>query len=144
MQTLLTRLVTIGFSLGGLLACAIAACVWDLPYISSNLLKENLACITFAQPHIPVQWLPEVARERPDLVSTVHTVYWEEDLVPRLARFFNECCSSLGSEESKASVQLKMRDQVGLVRNDNIDTQPHACSVHFSSAIILYSLSRTQ
>ena len=112
----------VGFSFGGLLACAIAACVWDLPYISSSFLKENLACITFAQLHIPVPHLPEVTRERPDLVSTIHTVYWEEDLVPRLARFLNECCSSLGSEESKGSLQLKMRDQAGLVRNDNFDT----------------------
>ena len=113
--------VNVGFSFGGLLACAIAACVWDLPYISSSFLKENLACITFAQPHIPVPWLPEVARERPDLVSTIYTVYWEGDLVPRLARFLNECCSSLGSDESKVSLQLKMRDQVGLVRVNNID-----------------------
>ena len=88
----------------------------DLPYISSSFLKENLACITFAQPHIPVPWLSEVARERPDLVSTIHTVYWEGDVIPRLARFLNEYCSSLGSEESKGSLQLKMRDQVGLVR----------------------------
>ena len=66
-------------------------------------------------------WLPEVTRERPDLVSTIHTVYWEGDTVPQLTRFLNECCSSFGSEESKASVQLKMRDhgQVGLVRDDN-------------------------
>ena len=119
----------VGFSFGGLLACAIAACVWNSPYISSNLLKENLACITFAQPHIPVPWLPEVARECPDLVSAIHTVYWEGDPVPRLARFLNECCSSLGSEESKASVQLKMRDQVGLVRGNNSYTYGH--SVHF-------------
>ena len=36
----------LGFSFGGLLACTVAACVWDLPYISLDLLK-NLVCITF-------------------------------------------------------------------------------------------------
>jgi len=88
--------------------------VWDSEYIRSSLLKENLVCITFAQPHIPVPGLPEVAIEQPDLVSTIHTIYWEGDLVPRLSRFLNECCSSLGSEE-KHSLQLKMQTQPGLV-----------------------------
>ena len=123
---------TIGFSFGGLLACAIAACVWDLPYISSSLLKENLVCITFAQPHIPVPWLPEVAKECPDLVSTMHTVYWEGDVVPRLTMFLNECCSSLGSKESKASLQLKMRDQAGLVRNNHFETWRPQCTFSIS------------
>ena len=93
-----------------------AACVWDSDYIPANLLKENMVCITFAQPHIPVPGLPEVAQERPDLVSTIHTIYWEGDLVPQLSRFLNECCSSLGSEE-KHSLQLKMQSQPGLVRD---------------------------
>jgi len=88
--------------------------VWDSEYIPSSLLKKNLVCITFAQPHVPVSGLPEVAIEQPDLVSTIHTVYWEGDLVPRLSRFLNECCSSLGSEE-KHSLQLKMQTQPGLV-----------------------------
>ena len=105
-----------GFSFGGLLACAIASHVWDSDYIQSSLLKENLVCITFAQPHIPVPGLPEVAIERPDLVSTIHTVYWEGDLVPRLSRFLNECCSSLGSE-GKHSLRLGIQSQPGLVQN---------------------------
>lgn len=108
----------VGFSFGGLLACAVAACVWDTPYISSSLLMENLVCITFAQPNVPVPFLPEVAREHPELISTIHTVYWEEDLVPRLSRFLNECCSSLrdGAEDSRSGIKLKMQEHQKLVR----------------------------
>jgi len=110
----LNHFFQIGFSFGGLLACAIASRVWDSDYIRSSLLKENLVCITFAQPHIAVPGLSQVAIEQPDLASTIHTIYWEGDLVPRLSRFLNECCSSLGSEE-KHSLQLKMQTQPGLV-----------------------------
>ena len=107
------QFIPTGFSFGGLLACAIASRVWDVDTtgcIGSNLLKENLVCITFAQPLIPVPLLPKVARERSELISTIHTIYWEGDLVPRLSRFLSECCSSLGSEE-KHSLRLGMQTQ---------------------------------
>ena len=139
--------IPIGFSFGGLVACAIASRVWDVDTtgcIWSRLLKENLVCITFAQPLIPVPLLPKVAQERSELISTIHTIYWEGDLVPRLSRFLNECCSSLGNEE-KHSLQLKMQTQPGLVQNvlpvcimyvliNSLDVFPST----------LYSLSRIQ
>ena len=82
-----------GFSFGGLLACAVAALVWSSPYISSDLLKENLACITFGQPHVRVPFLPDVARQRPDLLSTIHCIYHHDDAVPYLMSFLDESSS---------------------------------------------------
>ena len=75
-----------GFSLGGLLACSVHAKVWNLPNISPHI-KENLVCITFGQPHIPIPWLDDLAE---DSVSTVHAVQFERDLVPRLLRLFQQ------------------------------------------------------
>ena len=72
-----------GFSLGGLLACCVHAEIWDQPNISSHI-KENLVCITFAQPHVPVPGLDDLAEDFPDIGSTIHAVQFERDLVPRL------------------------------------------------------------
>ena len=109
--------VTLGFSFGGLLASAFTAHLWHSSSISSTCLKQNLTCITFAQPHIPIPWFSLVAKECQDMVSTMHTVYWKEDVVPRLAMALNECCSSLGSKESQSSPQLDIKNPLGLVRS---------------------------
>ena len=115
-------IILLGFSFGGLLACTIAASVWDLPYISSDLLKENLACITFGQPHVKLQIVQNVAmRRRPDLASTIHTVYSQDDCVPQLMRFLDESWSSeallQGAESS--GIQLKVSEHLKAVRNDS-------------------------
>lgn len=85
----------IGFSFGALLASTVAAQVWDLPYISSDLLKENLACITFGQPHVALQIVQTVAMQRPDFTTTIHTVYSQDDCVPQVMRFLDESWSSV-------------------------------------------------
>ena len=92
-----------------------AALVWDSSYISSRDLKENLACITFGQPHVTVPLLLKVAREQPDLTSTIHSIYWQDDVMPRLTRFLNECCSSLTRSE-KPGPLFKVEDQIKMVR----------------------------
>ena len=88
-----------------------AAQVWNSPHTTSRELRENLACITFGQPYLSVPLLLEIAEQRPDIVSTIHTIYWQDDMMPRLMRFLNECCSSLKeSRSSAAGAQLKMQE----------------------------------
>ena len=93
--------------------------MWDLPYISSDLLKENLACITFGQPHVTLQIVQNVAMRRPDLATTIHTVYSQDDCVPQLMRFLDESWSSeallQGAESS--GIQLKVPEHLKAVRN---------------------------
>ena len=84
-----------GFSLGGLLACSIATQIWLSRHISSRHLQENLVCITFAQPHIPVPQLAAVVREFPEIASTIHAIYNKEDPVPRLMKFLDLPVSSI-------------------------------------------------
>ena len=86
-----------------------AACVWDSPYISSDLLKENMACITFGQPHVTVNILERVARRRPKMISSIHAIFIKDDQIPRLMGLLDECWSDniqQSQSESTVGVQL--------------------------------------
>ncbi len=101
--------IYVGFALGGLLASAIIVQIWKGGYIPAQLLQENLACITFAQPHLPVPQLAELAKDRPMISSTIYAVYYEEDLVPRMMRFLDQPCSTLITEK-ELGLQLKVKE----------------------------------
>ena len=76
-----------------MLASTVLARVWDTPYISAELLKENLTCITFGQPHVRVEISQKVARRRPEMISTIHAIFTEEDHLPSLMGLLDECWS---------------------------------------------------
>ena len=99
-------ILTIGFSFGGLLANCVTAMVWSLPYISSNLLKENLACITFGKPPVSIELAQSVAQRRPDISSTIHSIQMEDDLVPSLMSFLDVSWNALELSESDSGTQL--------------------------------------
>lgn len=94
------------------MASAVAAQVWHSSYISSEHLQENLICITFAQPHLEVPQLEEIARECPSITSTIHCIYYNEDLIPRLTRILDHSCSQAltkqGSTEDQPVVKMKI------------------------------------
>ena len=92
-----------------MLACSIAVQVWQRGYIPAQLLQENLTCITFAQPHLPVPQLAELARDRPEIKGTVHAIYYEEDIVPRLVRLLDLPCSTLGVKK-ELGLQMKVKE----------------------------------
>ncbi len=92
-----------------MLACSIAVQVWQRGYIPAQLLQENLVCITFAQPHLPVPQLADLARDRPEIVNTIHAIYFEEDIVPRLLRVLDLPCSTL-IEDQEPGLQMKVRE----------------------------------
>ncbi len=95
-----------------MLACSIAVQVWQRGYIPAQLLQENLVCITFSQPHLPVSQLADLARDRPEIASTIHAVYFEEDIVPRLLRVLNLPCSTLIEEgvAKEPGLQMKVKE----------------------------------
>ena len=117
-MTLATQLTT-GFSFGGLLASTVAALVWSTPYVGADLLKDHLVCITFAQPHVTVPLLADVARQRAELASTIHCIYTEDDVVPRLLKFLDESWSTLNpleeAIESKTIPPVKLPDHLRAV-----------------------------
>jgi hypothetical protein len=67
--------------------------VWDTPYISAELLKENLTCITFGQPHVRINVVQRVAKRRPEMISTIHAIFTEVDHLPSLMGLLDECWS---------------------------------------------------
>lgn len=71
------------------------------------MLKKSLVCITFGQPHIILPCVSEVARERPEVTSTIHTLHLHNDIIPRILPLLNECCSDLCPEEEKGEIKLK-------------------------------------
>ncbi len=58
--------------------------------MGADLLKSHLVCITFGQPHVTVPLLADVARQRAELASTIHCVYSQDDMVPRVMKFLDE------------------------------------------------------
>ena len=98
-------ILTTGFSFGGLLANCVTAMVWNMPYISSNLLKENLICITFGKPLVSIKLAQSVAQRRPDISSTIHSIQMEGDSVPYLMRFLDVSWSAQELQESKNGSQ---------------------------------------
>ncbi len=108
-----------GFSFGGLLATALAAMVWNTPYIGADLLRDHMVCITFGQPHVTVPLLADVARQRAELTSTIHCIYSQDDMVPRLMSYLDESWSYLispgGKVEGKTSLPVKVPDEMRAV-----------------------------
>ena len=68
--------------------------MWHTPYISSDLLKKNMTCITFGQPQVEVDIIKEVARRRPEMVTTINAIFITEDHIPNLMGLLDECWSA--------------------------------------------------
>ena len=94
--------------------------VWQSPYISSRHLQENFVCITFAQPHLPVPQLADIARDCPEIASTIHAIYYEEDLVPRLMKVLDLPCSTLGKDNTEAGLKIKVKELPKSVSINNV------------------------
>ena len=82
--------------------------VWSLPYISSNLLRENLVCITFGKPLVSIKLAQSVAQRRPDISSTIHSIQMEGDPVPSLMNFLDVSWSAQELSESNNGSQNVM------------------------------------
>ena len=103
-----------GCSLGGLLACAVAADVWSSAYIRTDILQNSLVCVTFGQPHISLPGVLQAARE-PELASAIHTLHLYDDVFPRVLPLLNECCNELGPKEETATITLKAPSMTKMV-----------------------------
>ena len=128
-SSVLHILVHVGFSFGGLVACAVAAQVWHSSYISSQHLQENLICITFAQPHLEVPQLEDIVRECPSITSTIHCIYYNEDLIPRLVRILDQSCSQALTKQESAEDQPVVKMKIPLKQpQTNVS---HCLLLHF-------------
>ncbi len=87
--------------------------------MGADLLKDHLVCITFGQPHLTVPLLADVGRQRTELASTIHCVYSQDDMVPRLMKFLDESWNYLtplgGKIEGQPSLPVTMPDAMKAV-----------------------------
>ena len=81
-----------GFSFGGMLACCVAANLWKSSHISATTLEQSVVCITFGQPLIKIKFFQEVAKDCPGLENTIHSIFWKEDVIPQILRYFGVGC----------------------------------------------------
>ena len=89
------NLCVLGFSFGGILAHLCATHLWSLSQgICPELLENNLLCITFGQPVIP---LPRAANfaDRVADKSRFHAIYIDDDIIPRMMRFLDPVSTKL-------------------------------------------------
>ena len=78
-----------GFSFGGMLACCVAANLWEETYVSIDTLQKN---VTYGQPMINIPFVKEAIRHFPQLRNTIHLIYDKEDTFPLVFRYFNIGC----------------------------------------------------
>lgn len=79
--------MTIGFSMGGLLALSVYASLWKDTCLSINDLLENVVCITFGTPLVPLEELELTLKAVPNMKENNHLVIMEDDIIPRLMQF---------------------------------------------------------
>ena len=75
-----------------MLACCVAANIWEKSYISTEVLEKDVVCITFGQPLIAIPFVQSVMKKFPKFETTVHSVLDSEDVVPRLFHYFSVGC----------------------------------------------------
>lgn len=112
-----------GFCFGGLLATSIATKIWKRPIFKVQDLQENLICITFAQPYLPVPQLSDFGSEIPEVASTLHSVCYENDVLPQVLMLLDQCCSTLAGRvdcSHQWGLRMSMRDQPRTVRHVSI------------------------
>ena len=81
-----------GFSFGGMLACCVAANIWNKSYINTDALEKSVVCITFGQPLLSIPLVQEVVKKFPRFEATIHSIFDKEDIIPRLLRYFSVGC----------------------------------------------------
>ena len=91
-----------------------AASVWDTPYISSDLLKKNMTCITFGQPLVSVDLVQTVARRRPEMMTTINAIFTEQDQIPSLMGLLDECWSEKAQTRSALGIQFQVASQISV------------------------------
>jgi hypothetical protein len=81
---MIIKFIHLGFSFGGMLACYNAAKLWDKAIIGVDVLEKSIACVTFGQPLLPIPYVYETIRKYPKFDNTIHSIWDEEDIFPRV------------------------------------------------------------
>ena len=69
-----------------MLACCNAARLWKETFIGVDVLEKNVICITFGQPLMTIPYVQEAVQNHANFESTIHSIFDQEDIFPRLLR----------------------------------------------------------
>lgn len=73
--------------MGGLLALSVYASLWKDTCLSINNLLQNVFCITFGTPLVPLEELEMTLKSVRDMEKNSHIFIMEDDVIPRLLQF---------------------------------------------------------
>ena len=90
-----------GFSFGGMLACFVAASIWNSSVISPEEFKHRVICITFGQPLIGIPLVEDIINTSHEFRESIHLIFDQTDVIPRLLRFASSTKAQLGSCNEK-------------------------------------------
>ncbi len=86
---------------------SVTASLWNLPLINADILEKNLCCISLSPPLIELDMLKEICIESPQINSTLHSIIFKDDFMPRLTMFLDpkneEICSEVVMEVKEYS-----------------------------------------
>eukprot|EP00731_Ephydatia_muelleri_P033464 Em0030g21a len=91
------EIVLTGFSFGGMLACFVAASIWNSSVISPEEFKHRVICITFGQPLIGIPLVEDIINTSHEFRESIHLIFDQTDVIPRLLRFTSSTKAQLGS-----------------------------------------------
>lgn len=105
------HILLLGYRFGGTLALSVTTSLWRSPLISTSVLEKNLCCISLSPPLINFPSLQEVIAESPQINSTLHSIFIQDDFMPRLTMFLdpkNEAVLSKDIEDYKSLSSVKV------------------------------------
>ena len=102
-----------------------AAGIWNSSVISPEEFKSRVICITFGQPLISIPFVENIIESSCDFRESVHLIFDDNDVIPRLLRFTNFTKTQSGACIEKA---------------DLIRSSPSACTAMQVSCVNSYVL----
>ncbi|KAL5491679.1 hypothetical protein EMCRGX_G017011 [Ephydatia muelleri] len=112
------EIVLTGFSFGGMLACSVAASIWNLSAITPEEFKRRVVCITFGQPLISIPYVEDIIKTSHEFQESIHLIFDQNDVIPRLLRFasssttqLSACSEKIENKTSATAVRLEAFQQ---------------------------------
>ena len=75
-------IVFLGFSFGGMLACCVCAQLWHNTMADQEALAQDIICITFGQPLLPIKVVEDEIAISPLFERSIHCIFNKDDSVP--------------------------------------------------------------
>ena len=104
-----------------------------------------MTCITFGQPHVMVEVIQSVAKIKPEMISTFHSVYLEDDHIPSVLSLLDECWSAkLQKQQSEGTVSMQLPLAVNTNAVSFMDLSITEINDYFNLPLIIIAIQRSK